>query len=66
MKISSCVFPVKEKIDQALAEMHKYIDRASSQKSDLIIFPEASLGSLNITGIYSEDSQNCLTINSLK
>ncbi len=66
MKISSCVFPVKEKIDQALAEMHKYIDRAVSQKSDLIIFPEASLGGLNITGIYSEDSQNCLTINSLE
>lgn len=64
MKISACVFPVIEKLDLALAEMHKYIDLAIEQKSDLIIFPEASLGGLNISGNCSEDIQKCFTLNS--
>ena len=53
MKISACVFPVVANIDKALAEMHTYIDQAIACKSDLIIFPEAALGGLNITGIYT-------------
>ena len=64
MKISACVFPVLEKIDQAIASMHRYIEEANAQKSDLIIFPEAALGGLNITGIYTQDSQNCLAMDS--
>lgn len=59
MKISVRVFPVLEKIDSGNC-INASLYRRGKRKSDLIIFSEAALGGLNITGIYTQDSQNCL------
>lgn len=64
MKIAACAFPMSEDLAAALSRMLEYSDEAIASDCELIIFPEAALGGLGISGEFQKDVHKCLQLNS--
>lgn len=65
MKIAACAFPIIVDLELATQTMFSYIDQAAEAKCDMIVFPEAALGGLDISGVISIDSLMGLKIDAL-
>jgi predicted amidohydrolase len=64
MKIALCVFPIQHDIMNALRRMEEYVNQASENQCDLVVFPEAFLTGIDLSSNYVEDSQLGLSIDS--
>ncbi|MBW6515633.1 MAG: carbon-nitrogen hydrolase family protein [Candidatus Cloacimonetes bacterium] len=66
MKIALSVFPIYPEIQLALSKMKDCIIKAADHNCDLIIFPEACLTGLGISGNFIEDKEIGLSLDSLE
>ncbi|MDZ4183042.1 MAG: carbon-nitrogen hydrolase family protein [Candidatus Cloacimonadaceae bacterium] len=64
MKIALCAFPIYSSIRQAFAVMQEKIIQAVSLGCALIVFPEACLSGLDISGVQEKDTKLSLAIDS--
>lgn len=55
MKIAACVLPDITDVLQALHEVIVFIEAASKEGCELIVFPEAAIGSIDLCGYYKDD-----------
>ena len=63
-KLALSVFHLIENLDAACLRMLEDIDSAAREKCDLVVFPEAILGGIDIEGDYTSDSSRCLELDS--
>jgi len=60
-RIAISVFPIVEKIDDAFQHMLELVRLAKRKKCNLILFPEAVLGGLQLCGNFEIDSRKTLS-----
>ncbi len=65
MKTALCTFPNIDNIDLAVQYMLAWIDEAASLDCDLAVFPEASLGGLELGYDWESDANRSLELSSI-